>query len=398
MAARRTCGWLGFSLVIVALVAAAWPAAARAQDEARRLFVLIVADSYGQNIGPGADMDGQKMASLFNGVFANRRDRLHLTYYSHQDATPDKIRRYYQTIQSTEQDALAFFYTGHGGMNAQTQEHFLTMNAGALGRNELRQLMGGKRPRLNVILSNCCSSYFDGVTGDNEQTSDFGPDWRVMDDLFLRHRGWVDITAAAPGTYGWFDGTGGIFTNALVHKACSPFAWIDTNRNGFAEWSEFYGQVREETNAVFMNLRNMTDPQHLIRRSDSQLPHAFYLPHGAGMAPQQQQQQRQQPFQCLKYVSFQNKKNEAIRIGLRYQGLNEFNQWEWFPRGGGWVELDVAPGQVVTATDGSGYIRTNWIQMNAVAASGNASGWQTIPVVTQPYAAATLDTFVQGVR
>src|ERR1019366_8459886 len=91
--------------------------------------------------------------------------------------------------------------------------------------------MKAKNARLMVLLTDCCSGgisapsvvpqYEPRAMKDGEVM-----EWNTVNDLFLRHSGLVDVTAAEPGFCGVIDKkkAGSLFTNALLRVMKTPHA------------------------------------------------------------------------------------------------------------------------------------------------------------------------------
>ena len=82
---------------------------------------------------------------------------LDLRVISKEDVRPDVIVNYFRRVRSGPNDVLLFYYTGHGAI-FEGQGHVLTTSHGNLLRETLRKEMTARRPRLCVILTDCCSS------------------------------------------------------------------------------------------------------------------------------------------------------------------------------------------------------------------------------------------------
>src|SRR5262249_53420883 len=142
-------------------------------------------------------------------------------------------------------------YAGHGATDP-NKGHFLTLDAGLLGRSQVRAAMGAKQAGLSILLTDCCSTL-----------ANLGP-WtgapppppeelkkKLMRDLFLRARGVVDITAATNDS-AWGDQLtgGGVFTSALS-MLVNNTDWhnLDTDHDGYVSWKEFFPELRSATEA-----------------------------------------------------------------------------------------------------------------------------------------------------
>ena len=71
-----------------------------------------------------------------------------------------------------------------------------------------------------------------------------------MQDLFLEHEGFLDITAASPGQFAIGNNDlGGHFTSALLSQGFTAVA--DTDRDGFLSWREAFDKSVARTKALY---------------------------------------------------------------------------------------------------------------------------------------------------
>lgn len=177
---------------------------------------------------------------------------------------------------------LLFYYAGHGATEPR-RGHFLSTSGGPLFRSALRAEILAKDPPLALILTDSCSVE---VTW----TVPFGftplippPTERVLRNLFLQHRGLVDINAS---TYRAEEGIdqvacysdipgpthGGIFTNSLIEMlGVEPMAVAgeadapalhhhDLDRDSFLTWDEAFDCLRTKTATNYAHFREMLLP------------------------------------------------------------------------------------------------------------------------------------------
>jgi len=226
------------------------------REELTRVRALIVVDT-NSNVRV---CEEQNLRNLYAALTAGiPRNRLEITVLSGEHATPQNVLRYYQNLQTGPNEAVLFYYGGHGGVDATrrfndgpTLGHCLTMTAGGLYRRDLIAAIKARNPGLAVILTDCCSSYFQSgnSTSDSESSNENG---RIQAMglshacrcLFFQHRGIVDITASEPGSFAYgYEAIGGFFTFGLTRIVVAPEQCLLDGGRNFITW----GTVAHEVN------------------------------------------------------------------------------------------------------------------------------------------------------
>ena len=204
---------------------------------------------------------------MFAGL-AKVTDRITVEELPQSMMNPDNILGYYQNLRVEPNEAIVFWYAGHGGTDPM-RGHFLGVSGGSLERSRLVEVMRSKNARLTVILTDCCSNL---AQMESTRRLTAGSDWSdALLDLFFRHRGVVDITAAtfdatridpitgAPGVgeFGWYlSGVGGLFTNSIVELLSSGRPdRLDRSGDGFLDWSEFVDGLTDRMRRDYSKLR-----------------------------------------------------------------------------------------------------------------------------------------------
>jgi hypothetical protein len=269
-----------FLLVGATLVTVLAPLWAPAQaPELTRLRALLVVDTR-SGLGESVEIDGRRMRSLLRtGIPPTRLD---LTVYDRpRQLTKEGILHHYRTLRTDASEALLFYYAGHGATDPEKGQ-FLALqglHTQPLTRDELRQAMLQTKPGLAVILSDCCSDRFE-LRRKNRDVWDFehreiNP---VMHNLFFQHRGLVDITASTGNEAFGDEHQGGLFTRALGKLLRSRPEELDTNRDGFVDWKEFFPRLQKDTENTFVSWAQKHRALGEEVRQKSQRPRALYLP------------------------------------------------------------------------------------------------------------------------
>jgi hypothetical protein len=301
------------SALLIALGAALAAAAPGRADhpELKRLHALLVIDTK-SGLGESVEVDGERMKRLLTEGLP--KDKVSLTVLKGDDVTSAKILAYYKNLNTGPSEAVLFFYAGHGAIDPK-KGHFLALqelNAEPLLRNQLKRAMRQKNPGLAVLLTDCCSSRFR-LPQKHYRASDL-PSGDALRCLLLRHRGVVDVTAAAPDTAAFGDDShGGLFTFSLGKLLSKQFAELDTDGDRFVSWREFFPQLRQGTEKQFT---------------------VYAKQHRAQGEKIDQKTQSPEPFALAGDVTLENKTRKEVRYQSRWAG------------DGDWESVSLAPGSV----------------------------------------------------
>jgi hypothetical protein len=159
-------------LIAVAALALATTPAAWAVDrvpEAKRVHVLIVVDT-DDMAGATWGLDGKNVKAVVDaGLKKQKLDgRYTLDMLTAKSVTPAQVLKYYGSLKVDPDDALVFYYSGHGAQHV-SRGHFLAFTHGILFRRDLLAAMQKHNPRLAVVLTDCCADYAGGNPGRRPQ-------------------------------------------------------------------------------------------------------------------------------------------------------------------------------------------------------------------------------------
>ncbi len=251
-----------------------------------RVFALLAIDT--ESHIAGIEDDGRAMTSVLRGGFGSS-GILDMRVVSGQDVRPDLIANFFRTVPSGPNDVLLFYYTGHGA-TIEGEGHALTTSHGNLLRQTLVNLMRARKPRLCVVLTDCCSSLVRPRQQAPAPGAGLPPEQvgAIMRCLFLEHQGLVDITSSSFGEISWSGhDTGGLFTQALTMSLGGDIETCDSNKDGFLAWTELFEHVRLGTQAGYRNFKQgvlKLDPASvnarllsMLQNQLDQIPQAFSL-------------------------------------------------------------------------------------------------------------------------
>jgi hypothetical protein len=250
-----------------------WAAPGRAADhadEASRVEALLVIDTLDKNIGAAVKKDRDLMKRMLEEGFPKEhRDRLRLKVIDGADLTPTAVLRYYEELPADPNATLFFYYSGHGAADRQ-KGHYMNLREGAgkgLLRSQLLARMQEKRPRLIVLITDCCS-VFQPIRP-SRAADTLKPEWETMRCLLLQHHGVVNVNACDEGELAWTGEEASLFTLPLAEAFCKKVSELDRNRDGFAHWQEVFPKIQERTQDEYARMRN--EHLALAKRGATQL-------------------------------------------------------------------------------------------------------------------------------
>ncbi len=234
------------ALLLVALGAAP----AGAAERPPHLYALLVCDT-ASNLTAAVRLDQKRMTELFERQMPE--DRCSVVVLKGADVTPQRVRKYYDELKPGPNDALVFYFTGHGAIRDGNSYSFELQSDGApskfpLGRADVRKMMTAKKTRLAVLLTDCCANkerlpppppVAGAPLASRALDSRPAKPSAFMQSLFFDCAGLSDITAATRDVALCDPDRGSYFTIALTAAAAQKTAP--------ATWEALLEQVRQRT-------------------------------------------------------------------------------------------------------------------------------------------------------
>ena len=166
-----------------------------------------------------------------------------------------QVNDWLNNLDVGQHDTILIYYNGHGMMQSINDRHILNFDqqtGDKVFRSTLRRLLEQKPGRLKMLITDTCSNR----TGTPEFVAKSVNFARVrqrstsyIKNLFLQHKGTLDITAAEPGHYAWGStDIGGYFTVALMQSFTTE---SDTNQDRFLTWEEVFKNTKWKTDELF---------------------------------------------------------------------------------------------------------------------------------------------------
>jgi hypothetical protein len=246
--------------------------------ELRKVHALLVIDTL-SGLGQSVKVDGERIDHLLSERVPP--DRIEIRVLTGKDVNADGILSYYRGLDVGRNDALFFFYAGHGATDPR-QGHFLAVQdlaARPLLRSELRKAMQQHHPALTVVMTDCCSNVVRlgksrRVVLDKGTARTLDP---LLRCLLFQARGFVDITAASGNASFGDDHDGGIFTRTFGGLIEKGVEGSDANGDGFVSWNEFFDCLQSDTANVFVTWASKHRALGEEVDQSSQKPMAFSL-------------------------------------------------------------------------------------------------------------------------
>jgi len=224
---------------------------------ANTIHTIIFADTNDQSIGQSVGVDARKFQNWAN-MIANalKADGYSqkVYVYSGNLCSKNNLLFVVNNLQCTG-DIVLFYYSGHGARSVNDASKFPRMCLGSnstdqfLSVSQLNTLLQQKNPRLQIIIADCCNSYFDGsipmgrMVAMGSSTSRVSYPTSKIRELFTKRRGNIISAGATKGEYGWSNNlTGGLFTNSFIESFD-----FSIERGEAASWNVIFKDTKDLT-------------------------------------------------------------------------------------------------------------------------------------------------------
>ena len=230
--------------------------------DAQTIYVLLIIDDGNPSNAPQHNASKNKMERLFRTIKRETGIPLELSELKSNvdDNSPefmsrDNILKWTRNVNADRDDVVFVYFSGHGGAHRSTRKLYLTLPMGKFDRKVLANAIDSIPCRLKILVTDACS-YGVPVTLPYINTLK-----KAYANLFLEHKGFLNLAAAVEGEFALGNSEGGIFTRAFV----DVMEFVDKlGDDGFVSWSEVFEETKKRTHfyfEVFMDSPSM--PQNI---------------------------------------------------------------------------------------------------------------------------------------
>lgn len=249
--------------------------------DAQTVHALLIIMDADLSIGKHVKVDKERVQQLLNAV-QNELVEVKTTYLlsSKKMATRDNVLQWVRNVNVATDDIVFIYYSGHGAMNPQGQTYLATERKRLFRSDLVHTIEQVKSHRLTLLITDCCSSLApikDGPTLQSSRSMTRLTE-RILRNLFFEHKGFLHVTGATEGEYGWSNPlNGGWFTRHFIEALDSN---PDENRDSFLSWEEVFETARKNTQKTFRQARFTNAQQKDLRKKGitSQTPKAYSFP------------------------------------------------------------------------------------------------------------------------
>ena len=212
-------GAVGLSAILLTAIVFGCAATAAAQT----IHLIVAADLRGGDNAAdsgaswrrGIVQDADNVKEVFMAQVPARN--LHIVEVSGEETTPDAILDAVNTLDVQPNDSLVFYFSGHAAYDDRRDVgHYFQLSTrrgrpAPLSRTAVLRAMTQKKGRLNVLLTDCCSTFSNLPRSESFavhaviRPAEFSP---LMRRLFLLPTGTVDLTSSQVGELSFVDSTG----------------------------------------------------------------------------------------------------------------------------------------------------------------------------------------------
>ncbi|MCR4852740.1 MAG: caspase family protein [Prevotella sp.] len=197
------------------------------------MHLVITANTEVSDIGPACEVDLKRAKSEFEGIAKQLGMRLNEQLVSGNNYGRQQVAKAVNALKPGADDVVVFIYSGHGFRFKDQKDFYPCMDLTAnsyedasenyLALSDIFKALSKKGARLCLVLSDCCNSEVDAtqpIVANNAlfSRSNSNFDLKKMRSLFMKSKGNIIATAAAPGEVSWCGTNGGFFLTSVIES------------------------------------------------------------------------------------------------------------------------------------------------------------------------------------
>lgn len=227
------------SLIFIFIIGLILSASANAQAT----YALVVLIDSDVSISESVAKDAETVQKALGILQSEGISQLNMTIMrsSERKVTTSDMIEWIGNIDPSDDDVVMVYYSGHGFIDDQNR-HFLSFEEGdTISRTGIISRLQEINCRLRILITDCCSNLVSLPTPITGSPRSIGErqDKEYYRDLFINHKGFLDVTAASEGEYAWGNSTlGGYFTSSL-------FSSFKGDGSSFRTWNDVISDAKD---------------------------------------------------------------------------------------------------------------------------------------------------------
>jgi hypothetical protein len=200
------------------------------------LHAMLVVDTNATDIASALQNDLQAMTTLLDDIADSTGVTVDRLIYSGNNVTVENIRHGLVTLSSGANDAILFYYSGHGGRLSDTPSQWPNMyfhkttQGNGMNLSEVFALLTGKGSRLVVVLGDTCNSVLHTPQQvQARQKTSAAKQVAEYRKLFVESRAAILCSSSRPGERSYAAPDGSLFTQQFVWAVNREIARGGTN-------------------------------------------------------------------------------------------------------------------------------------------------------------------------
>lgn len=217
-----------------------------------KIYAFLVGDTYDRSVGNAADIDVTCMKKSLSAIGEGLNFKVYTTVLTGKDCDANYISKKIKHTQTTSNDIIIFYYTGHGYNGGEGSIWPVLCTHSDLIGSRVKRYLIHKKKRCAIILFDCCNSYIDKQKEPFDSKEKSKPFFLKKTDnlngfftLLLSFRGTVIVSASGVGETASFDNClGSFFTRGFLKAIHELGSEKDVS------WDNLCSLTRYKTNKI----------------------------------------------------------------------------------------------------------------------------------------------------